>query len=140
MLDSNPFAVRVTDYKTGTPPHNAARIVIGGGAELQRALYTLACFQLLEENPMVRARLLYLAGDPLEVKLQDVDVVLARIGEFVSEVVALLHKGNAVPGRLAYHKFNDLRLAFPASPGYERRKRLAFGRAAGNLTKFWNAV
>lgn len=139
-MRSNPFAVRVTDYKTGTPPHNAARIVIGGGAELQRALYTLASLQLLEERPMVRARLLYLAGVPLEVKLQDADVVLARIGEFVSEVVALLQKGNAVPGRLAYDRFNDLRLALPASPGYERRKRIAFGRAAGSLAKFWSAV
>jgi hypothetical protein len=139
-MRSNPFAVRVTDYKTGTPPKNAARIVIGGGAELQRALYTLACRQLLEEEPRVLARLLYLAGEPLEVRLQDVDAALVRIGDFVSEVVALLHEGNAVPGRLAYDRSNDLRLAFPASPGYERRKRIAFDRAAGGLSKFWSAA
>jgi ATP-dependent helicase/DNAse subunit B len=139
-MRSNPFAVRVTDYKTGAPPKNAARIVIGGGAELQRALYTLACRQLLEEEPRVLARLLYLAGEPFEVKLQDVDAALVRIGDFVSEVVALLHRGNAVPGRLAYDRSNDLRLAFPASPGYERRKRIAFDRAAGGLSKFWSAA
>jgi hypothetical protein len=52
-MRSDPFAVRVTDYKTGTPPKNAARIVIGGGAELQRALYALACRQLLDEEPRV---------------------------------------------------------------------------------------
>jgi hypothetical protein len=139
-MRSNPFAVRVTDYKTGTPPKNAARIVIGGGAELQRALYTLACRQLLQEEPRVLARLLYLAGEPLEVRLKDVDAALIRIGDFVSEVVALLQKGNAVPGRLAYDRSNDLRLAFPASPGYERRKRVAFDRAAGGLNKFWSAA
>ncbi|WP_258768817.1 PD-(D/E)XK nuclease family protein [Bradyrhizobium arachidis] len=139
-MRSNPFAVRVTDYKTGMVPNNAARIVIGGGSELQRALYALACLQLLEEEPKVLARLLYLAGEPLEVKMKDVDVVLARIGEFVSEAVALLRKGSAVPGRLAYDRTNDLRLAFPASPGYERRKRIAFGRACGTLSKFWSAA
>ena len=112
-------------------------MVIGGGAELQRALYTLACRQLLGEEPRVLARLLYLAGEPLEVRLQDVDGALVRIGDFVGEVVALLHKGNAVPGRLAYDRSNDLRLAFPASPGYERRKRIAFDRVAGGLNKFW---
>lgn len=97
-MRSNPFAVRVTDYKTATPPKNAARIVIGGGAELQRALYALACRQLLEEEPKVLARLLYLAGEPFEVRLQDADAALVRIGDFVSEVVALLQNGNAVPG------------------------------------------
>jgi hypothetical protein len=137
-MRNNPFAVRVTDYKTGAPPKNAARIVIGGGAELQRALYALACRQLLEEEPRVLARLLYLAGEPFEVRLQDVDAAIVRIGDFVSEVVAILNRGNAVPGRLAYDRSNDLRLAFPASPGYERRKRVAFDRAAGGISKFWS--
>ena len=31
--------MRVTDYKTGEPPRNPSRIIIAGGAELQRALY-----------------------------------------------------------------------------------------------------
>jgi hypothetical protein len=61
-------------------------------------------------------------------------------GFFVSEVVAILDRGNAVPGRLAYDRSNDLRLAFPASPGYERRKRIAFDRAAGELSKFWSTA
>jgi hypothetical protein len=72
--------------------------------------------------------------------LQDVDAALVRIGAFVSEVVTLLQKGNAVPGRLTYDRSKDLRLALPASPGYERRKRLAFDRAAGGLNKFWSAA
>jgi hypothetical protein len=72
--------------------------------------------------------------------LQDVDAALVRIGDFVSEVLAILDRGNAVPGRLAYDRSNDLRLAFPASPGYERRKRVAFGRVAGGLSKFWSAA
>ena len=94
---------------------------------------------MLDEEPRVLARLLYLAGEPLEVRLQDIDAALVRIGDFASEVVALLGKGTAVPGRLAYHKSNDLRLAFPASPGYERRKRVAFDRAGAGLDQFWSA-
>ena len=135
-MRSSPFAVRLTDYKTGAPPRNAVRMVIDGGTELQRALYALACRQLFEEEPRVIARLLYLAGEPLEVKLQDVDAAIVNIGDFANEVTALLRRGVAVPGRLAYDKSNDLRLAFPASPGYERRKRFAFDRA-GDLSRFW---
>jgi hypothetical protein len=138
-MRSNPFAVRVTDYKTAAPPKNPARIVIAGGADLQRALYGLACRQLLNGQPTVVARLLYLAGEPLAVKLADVDAAAAQIGEFVNEVVALLDNGNAMSGRLSYDRSNDLRLALPASPGYERRKRIAFARASESLSQFWSA-
>lgn len=40
-LRRNPFAVRVTDYKTGRQPQNAASMIIAGGNELQRALLPL---------------------------------------------------------------------------------------------------
>ena len=54
-------AVRVTDYKTGKPPQAPERIVIGGGAELQRSLYALACRQLLPDIRHIMARLAYLS-------------------------------------------------------------------------------
>ena len=78
-LRSAPSAVRVTDYKTSEPPKNAARIVIGGGTELQRALYGLACRQLLEGEPQIIARLLYLVGEPQALRLNDLDAAVEQI-------------------------------------------------------------
>jgi hypothetical protein len=137
-MRSNPSAVRVTDYKTGEPPKNSSRIVIGGGTELQRALYGLACRQLLHGSPAVVARLLYLTREPLALKLGNLDSALERISAFVTEAVAMLQRGAAVPARLYYEQSNDLRLALPASPGYERRKRIAFAKAAEHLSRFWS--
>ncbi|WP_247563532.1 PD-(D/E)XK nuclease family protein [Bradyrhizobium sp. 188] len=132
-------AVRVTDYKTGSPPKNLGRMVIGGGSELQRALYGLACRQLLEGEPQIVARLLYLGGDPLALKLQDLEGAIDQISAFINEAVALLRLGTAIPGRLAFERSNDLRLALPASPGYERRKRLAYGNVGSAVSRFWSA-
>ncbi|WFU44987.1 PD-(D/E)XK nuclease family protein [Bradyrhizobium sp. CB82] len=137
-LRKNPVAARVTDYKTGNPPKNPERVVIGGGTELQRCLYGLACRQLLEDEPRVIARLLYLAGDPFAVKLDDLDAALEQVTGFVNEAVATLERGTAVPGRLSFDSTNDLRLALPASPSYERRKRTVFGKAANDLSRFWS--
>jgi hypothetical protein len=85
------------------------------------------------------ARLIYLAGEPLVLKLDNIDAALTLISEFVSEAVAALQRGSAVPGRDACQNSNDLRLALPASPGYERRKRLAFGKASAKLSPYWSA-
>jgi hypothetical protein len=132
-------AVRVTDYKTGKPPQAPERIVIGGGAELQRSLYALACRQLLPDIRHIMARLAYLSDPPLMVRLDDLDGALAKISEFVSVGCALLGSGTALPGRDADSATNDLRLAMPASPGYLRRKAAKFAQAAGRLSSFWDA-
>lgn len=132
-------AVRVTDYKTGSPPKNAGRIVIGGGSELQRALYGLACRQLLQGEPQIVARLLYLGGEPVALKLDDLDGAIDQIGTFINEATALLRRGTAVPGRLAFDRSNDLRLALPASPGYERRKRIASSNVGAAISRLWSA-
>jgi PD-(D/E)XK nuclease superfamily protein len=138
-MRSTGFAVRVTDYKSGQSPKNAQRIVIAGGAELQRALYGLACRQLLPGPPQIITRLIYLAGEPLVVKLENLDAALALISEFVSETVAGLQRGMAAPGPDAHQNSNYLRLALPASPAYERRKRQAFSKATNKLWTYWNA-
>jgi hypothetical protein len=52
---------------------------------------------------------------------------------------ATLQRGIAVPGPDVYLPYNDLRLALPASPGYERRKRAEFAKAASPLSDFWRA-
>jgi hypothetical protein len=137
-MRNKPSAVRVTDYKTGAQPKNVARIVIAGGAELQRALYGLACRQLLDGDPQVISRLLYLAGEPLTLKLGNLDAAVEQISAFVSEAVAMLERGTAVPGQLFYEQSNDLRLALPASPGYQRRKQAAFNKASESLSRFWS--
>ncbi|UWU76603.1 PD-(D/E)XK nuclease family protein [Bradyrhizobium huanghuaihaiense] len=137
-LRSDHSAVRVTDYKTSAPPRNAGRIVIGGGSELQRALYGLACRQLLKEDPQIVARLLYLGGETLVLRLQDLDAAIEQIAEFINVAVAMLLRGATVPGRLAFDRSNDLRLALPASPGYERRKLIAYNKAGESLARFWS--
>jgi hypothetical protein len=132
-------AVRVTDYKTGACPPKAELIIIRGGAELQRSLYALACRQLLPDCAHIVARLLYLAGEPREVRLQDLDAALQQISEFAALACAFLTRGVALPGQDADAAQNDLRLAMPASPSYLRRKRSAFAKAAGRLAGFWDA-
>ena len=132
-------AVRVTDYKTGACPQKPELIVIRGGAELQRALYALACRQLLPDYDRVAARLLYLADEPRDVKLQDLDGDLRQISEFVACACECLTRGVALPGLDADSPQSDLRLAMPASPAYQRRKKASFAKSAGQLAAFWDA-
>ena len=132
-------AVRVTDYKTGACPQRPELIVIRGGAELQRALYALACRQLLPDYDHVAARLLYLADEPRDVKLQDLDGALRQISEFVACACECLTRGVALPGLDADGPQSDLRLAMPASPAYHRRKKASFAKSAGRLAAFWDA-
>jgi hypothetical protein len=132
-------AVRVTDYKTGACPQKPELIIIRGGAELQRALYALACRQLLPDYDSVAARLLYLADEPRDVKLQDLDGALRQISEFVACACECLTRGVALPGLDADSPQSDLRLAMPASPAYQRRKKAAFAKSAGRLAAFWDA-
>ncbi|MBR0780739.1 PD-(D/E)XK nuclease family protein [Bradyrhizobium iriomotense] len=138
-LRSDHSAVRVTDYKTSAPPKNPGRIVIGGGAELQRTLYALACRQLLTEDSQVVARLLYLGGETLVLRLHDLDAAIGQIADFVNAAVAMLRRGTAFHGRSSFDASNELRLALPASPGYGRRKLIAYNRASEGLARFWSA-
>jgi hypothetical protein len=131
-------AVRVTDYKTGTCPTWVDEIVIAGGNELQRALYALACRQLLPDCPRVFARLAYL-DPPQLLPLRDLDGALARISRFVGIACSLLSRGIALPGPDGDSAKNDLRLALPASPGYLRRKAAKFAQAGREISRFWDA-
>jgi hypothetical protein len=132
-------AVRVTDYKTGAYPPRAEDIVIRGGAELQRSLYALACRKLLPDCTHIAARLLYLSDTPRDVRLMDLDAALGQISEFVSCACDFLARGIAPSGPDADVAENDLRLAMPASPAYQRRKRSALAQSAARLAKFWDA-
>ncbi|WP_198400070.1 RecB family exonuclease [Bradyrhizobium pachyrhizi] len=132
-------AVRVTDYKTGDAPQNPGRIVIGGGSELQRALYGLACRQLLDSEPTIVARLLYLRGETIALRLPDLDATIEQISAFINIAVAMIRNGNVALGRDSYDRYNDLRLALPASPGYQRRKLIATNKANEAIARFWSA-
>ncbi|MET3220180.1 hypothetical protein ABIE85_007131 [Bradyrhizobium diazoefficiens] len=138
-LNSRGTAVRVWDYKTGQTPRNPARIVIDGGSELQRALYGLACRQLLDGEPTVVARLLYLRGDTLAVRLPDLDAAVEQIAAFVNVAVSMMRKGVVTSGRLSFDRSNELRLALPASPGYERRKLAASNKINATISRYWSA-
>jgi hypothetical protein len=138
-LRSAHAAVRVTDYKTGQRPRQPDRLVIGGGAELQRSLYGLACRQLLPNCERVFARLVYLADSPQAYPIDDLNAALEQISGFVGLACEMLARGMALPGRDAAAEANDLRLAMPASPAYWRRKGPAFARAADRLSFFWDA-
>lgn len=137
-LNSSGTAVRVWDYKTGEAPRNAGRIVIEGGSELQRALYGLACRQLLDGEPTVVARLLYLRGDTLAVRLSDLDAAVEQIAAFVNVAVSMMRKGVVTSGRLSFDRSNELRLAMPASPGYERRKLAASNEINAAISRYWS--
>jgi hypothetical protein len=140
-LDLRPAksAVRVTDYKTGACPRNPERMVIRGGAELQRSLYALACRQLLPDYTHITARLLYLSDTPRDIRLADLDAALGQISAFVACACDFLTRGVALPGQGGDAAQSDLRLAMPASPAYQRRKRSAFAQSAKRLAEFWDA-
>jgi hypothetical protein len=81
-LRAGGVAVRVTDYKTGERPPDPGKIVIAGGAELQRALYALACRQLLSETSAIRSRLIYLKDRPEIFPLIDPDQTIQQVSKF----------------------------------------------------------
>jgi hypothetical protein len=136
-LRAGAIAVRVTDYKTGEQPENATTTDIAGGAELQRVLYGLACRQLLPATSVIRTRLIYLKDEPAIFFLSDLGGAIAQTAGFVNTACDALTRGHSVPGPAAEARFNDLRLALPASPAYFRRKQGAFRAAAGDLVRFW---
>jgi hypothetical protein len=138
-LRSARAAVRVSDYKTGERPRRPAAVVIGGGKELQRSLYALACQQLLPNCDRIFARLVYLKDSPTDYVLDDLDGALAQIAGFVRCACRMLNRGIAVPGPDAEEEANTLRLAMPASPSYWRRKNPLLLELSDDLTFFWNA-
>lgn len=136
-LRAGAIAVRVTDYKTGARPDDAATRVIAGGAELQRVLYGLACRALLPDTAAIRSRLVYLKDEVSISPLPDLDAAIAQVAEFVTVASDHVKGSRIAPGPAAEERYNDLRLALPASPGYFRRKQAGYRNAAGNLLRYW---
>jgi hypothetical protein len=138
-LRSGRAAVRVSDYKTGERPRQVDSLVIDGGKELQRTLYGLACQQLIPNCERIIARLVYLRDVPHASALGNLTEAVEQITGFVRCACATLTKGVALPGQDAETEAADLRIAWPASPAYWRRKGSAFSQASDDLSHYWGA-
>lgn len=134
-------AARVTDYKSGAAPRNMDRVVIGGGAELQRVIYAAAVRQGLPEVRQVVSRLVYLQDGPVQHGLtgERLEDAIAETERFIATAQAQLMAGSAPPGPDVEDRFNEMRLALPAELElYIRRKAAARARATTELQAFWN--
>ena len=126
--------IRVPDYKTGREPKQADRLILGGGAELQRALYALAAHQLLGGNRRIVTRLMFLGEDePRPFALDDVNAAIAALAGHIQAALALLTRGTILAGPDAREELSEFRLALPAPRlGYFAREQSAFAKAFGD--------
>lgn len=133
-------AARVTDYKSGAAPKNMGRVVLGGGAELQRVIYAAAVRQGLPDVRQIVSRLIYLRDGPAHHGLSGdlLDAGITEAERFIATAASLLAGGSAPPGPDVDDRFNDLRLALPADLDiYLRDKAAARASVTGELPVFW---
>jgi PD-(D/E)XK nuclease superfamily len=134
-------AARISDYKTGAAPNAADRIVIGGGAEVQRVLYAMATRCLLPDLRTVISRLVYLDGvsAPFSLRGDTLDSAMKDMSHYLNMACAQLRAGRACMGPDARDKFSDLRLALPSDiEGYSIAKRAAFAACNRDLSALWS--
>ncbi len=139
-VSGNNSRARVVDYKTGKLKSKMADVVVDGGGELQRCLYTLAVRTLIRDDIDVEASLLYLRaidGKECLFPLNDADAALNLITEAVSTARSNLEDGLALPGKDAGHDYNDLKFALPADPSYLSRNQPLAEEQLGDGTKIW---
>jgi hypothetical protein len=133
---------RVIDYKTGKP-RDMSEITIEGGRELQRCLYAFAVKTLLGRGINVDAALLYVRAHEDEgglFPLADVDGALATLAAGIRIARNSLEQGLALPGTDVADRFNDFKLALPASPSYLNLKKPLAEEKLGAATKIWEAT
>jgi hypothetical protein len=140
-LDAGDVRAQVTDYKTGAAPRQPERVVLGGGAELQRVLYAIAV-EHHRPDTRVLTRLIFLSEPtprPYPLRGDELKSAIAEAVRHLNAAVALLSAGTALPGRDdPWEDWNALRLALPASgEPYRRLKAAAFGRAFGAFEAVW---
>ena len=110
-LAGNRSRARVTDYKSGKPLRRPPQVK--GGAELQRCLYAFAVKTLIAAQPQVEARLLYTREGGRVHALDDPDVRLERLAEYLVAASASFARGKAFPGPAASEMWYDLAFALP---------------------------
>jgi hypothetical protein len=129
---------RVSDYKSGRTPKNSATMVLDGGKELQRCLYSFAVKSLLGHQVQVDASLRYpRSGHVLH--LDNPDIVLQELKTYLATARRSLEAGLAPPGPDAETSYNDLLFALPANAlkSYCVRKRSAVTQALGAAAHIW---
>lgn len=108
MLDRT--KARVTDYKSG----KMKKVVVRGGAELQRCLYCYAVTTLVGDSIEIETRLLYpREGEKGLLALPDPKAMLDQLTGFLKIARNYLLSGNALPGAGAEDEFNDYAFALP---------------------------
>ncbi|MBV9984919.1 PD-(D/E)XK nuclease family protein [Bradyrhizobium sp.] len=132
--------VRISDYKTGTTPRNLCDVILGGGTEVQRALYAITIGQLIPEASVIISRLVYLdtMGPAASLDGDTLERAERMLLHFVDVAVEGLRNGAAYAGPDAFAAYNDLRIALPAAlDRYEARKQEGFNTAQQRLAPLW---
>lgn len=139
-INASGTSVRVTDYKTGREPPQPDRMIISGGAELQRVIYAIAATELLPQARRVVARLFFLREDvPRAYELPGVAQAIDDVSKYVAQACALLNEGKCLPG-LKRVEHDDYRIALPASEkNYLNLKGGPIRRQFGVFTRIWDA-
>ena len=134
------LGVRISDYKTGTTPRNLSDVILGGGAEVQRALYAITIRQLIPEASTIISRLVYLdtMGPAASLDGDTLERAEETLLRFIDVVAEGLRNGVAYPGPDAFAGYNNLRIALPAAlDRYQRRKQEGFNAAQQRLAPLW---
>jgi hypothetical protein len=144
-LSGDERRARLIDYKTGRlqPGMDMDKVIVNGGAELQRCLYAFAVRTLLGPAVRVDASLLYPRapeGEPAHFPLADVDAALERLARAIAIARTSIENGLALPDTDAGEKFNDFSFALPTNAGYLPRKRDSAERRLGDAVTIWEAV
>ncbi|MAB12302.1 PD-(D/E)XK nuclease family protein [Parvibaculum sp.] len=128
----------VRDYKTGKPPKGDIRV--NGGRELQRCLYAFAVKALLGDHIAISASLLY-PREPLDLQLDEPEIVLAEIKAYLRAARTALVSGAALPGPDTGSDYDDLAFALPANAGatYCKRKQAASTERLSEVAPIWEA-
>jgi hypothetical protein len=133
---------RVIDYKTGRIKKKQPDIIIDGGRELQRCLYSFAVKTLLKKTIDVQAALLFPRaelGQESLFPLADVDAVLVELARSIGLARQNIENGIALPGVDAADAYNDLAFALPAGVSYLARKLPLARERLGEATEIWEA-
>ena len=137
-LSADGRSARVLDYKTGKP---RAAVVLDGGTELQRCLYSFALQALLGPDVAIEAALLFPHdGEDGYQPLADHAGAMATLTAALVAADASLMAGAAVPGCDAGDGFDDFLFALPASPGSMLEMKKAAARDhLGAAAMIWEA-
>ena len=129
----------VRDYKTGRVPKN--HIVLDGGRELQRCLYTFAVKALLGDKVAIEASLLY-PREERDLRLDDPGATLRTLTGYLQAARTNLASGGAVMGEDTGNAYDDLAFALPANAGaiYRLRKEVAATALLGDAARVWEAT